>query len=86
MPRRHRPQPHSPPDNTPKRSVTGAARKAEAERLAPLYLGGAKIREIAAATGRSYGGTRLLLLLAGVQLRQRGGEPRPEPKLEDGTR
>ncbi|WP_311775576.1 helix-turn-helix domain-containing protein [Streptomyces eurocidicus] len=49
-------------------------------------MGGAKIREIAAATGRSYGGTRLLLLLAGVQLRQRGGEPRPEPKLEDGTR
>ncbi|MFC5144249.1 helix-turn-helix domain-containing protein [Streptomyces aureoversilis] len=59
--------------------LTGAARIAEAERLAPLYRDGAKIREIAAVTGRSYGGTRALLLLAGVKLRQRGGEPRPMP-------
>ncbi|WP_424891840.1 helix-turn-helix domain-containing protein [Streptomyces sp. XH2] len=59
--------------------LTGAARRAEAERLAPLYRDGAKIREIAAATGWSYGGARKLLLLAGVTLRQRGGEPRPMP-------
>ena len=53
--------------------LTGPFRTAAAEDLADLYLQGATIRSLAARTGRSYGGTRALLLEAGVTLRTRGG-------------
>ncbi|MCQ8775042.1 helix-turn-helix domain-containing protein [Streptomyces telluris] len=42
-------------------------------RLRKLYEGGASVRELADATGRSYSSVHRLLLEAGTTLRERGG-------------
>lgn len=56
--------------------LTGDARQTARQQAADLYGQGATIRSIARQIGRSYGGTRVLLLEAGVQLRGRGGNLR----------
>lgn len=56
--------------------VTGAARAELTEDLVARYAAGASIRELAAATGRSYGFVHRILVDAGVQLRGRGGDTR----------
>jgi hypothetical protein len=54
--------------------LTGDARQTTRTKAADLYGQGCTIRSVAHQIGRSYGGTRVLLLLeAGVQLRERGG-------------
>lgn len=53
--------------------LKGPERQRAAEQAAHLYAQGATIRSIAQQLGRSYGGTRALLLDAKVQLRGRGG-------------
>lgn len=53
--------------------LIGDARTAARDKAAELYGRGATIRSVAKELGRSYGGTRVLLLEAGVQLRGRGG-------------
>jgi hypothetical protein len=53
--------------------LIGDARKNARDKAARLYDAGATIRSVAAQLGRSYGGTRVLLLEAGVTLRARGG-------------
>lgn len=53
--------------------LTGDARQTTRTRAAELYGQGATIRSVARQIGRSYGGTRVLLLEAGVTLRARGG-------------
>lgn len=57
----------------PGRKLVGADREAAGTRAAELYAAGCTIRSVAAQLGRSYGGTRMLLLDAGVTLRTRGG-------------
>lgn len=52
--------------------LRGDARTAAAQQAAGLYAQGCTIRSVARQLGRSYGGTRRLLLDAGVQLRDRG--------------
>jgi Helix-turn-helix domain len=61
---------------TRKPRLIGPFRTAAAEDLAELYMAGATIRSLAERTGRSYGGTRALLLEAGITLRTRGGGQR----------
>lgn len=56
--------------------VTGHARAALAVDLKKKYDKGASIRELAEATGRSYGFVHRVLVDAGVQLRSRGGATR----------
>jgi hypothetical protein len=53
--------------------LTGDARQQAREQAADLYAQGCTIRSVARQIGRSYGGTRVLLLEAGVQPRGRGG-------------
>lgn len=53
--------------------LKGDARTTARQQAAELYGQGATIRSISVALGRSYGGTRVLLLEAGVTLRARGG-------------
>lgn len=53
--------------------LKGDARTTAQQQAAELYGQGATIRSISHTLGRSYGGTRALLLEAGVQLRARGG-------------
>lgn len=53
--------------------LKGAERTAAAQQAAELYAMGCTIRSIARDLGRSYGGTRALLLDAKVTLRGRGG-------------
>jgi hypothetical protein len=53
--------------------LTGDARQTTAQKAADLYSQGCTIRSVAHQIGRSYGGTRVLLLEAGVQPRGRGG-------------
>lgn len=53
--------------------LKGDARQDACTRAAELYAQGCTIRSIAAQLGRSYGGTRALLLEAKVTLRTRGG-------------
>ncbi|WP_200309147.1 helix-turn-helix domain-containing protein [Streptomyces adelaidensis] len=53
--------------------LTGDARDKVRQRAAQHYAAGLSIRAISRALGRSYGGTRVLLLEAGVTLRGRGG-------------
>ncbi len=53
--------------------LTGDARDKARQEAARRYKAGATIRSVARQIGRSYGGTRVLLLEAGVQLRGRGG-------------
>ncbi|MBE4796174.1 helix-turn-helix domain-containing protein [Streptomyces caniscabiei] len=56
--------------------LTGNARQTTRTRAADLYAQGCTIRSVARQIGRSYGGTRALLLEAGVTLRARGGRLR----------
>jgi hypothetical protein len=51
----------------------GAERVQVRQQAAELYAQGATIRSVADRLGRSYGGTRALLLEAGVTLRAPGG-------------
>ena len=60
-------------DYKPGTQLTGDARETARQQAADLYGQGATIRSISRALGRSYGGTRVLLLEAGVTLRGRGG-------------
>ncbi|MDE3723204.1 helix-turn-helix domain-containing protein [Nocardiopsis sp. N85] len=56
--------------------VAGEDRSELAVRLKGRYDAGESIRQLAAATGRSYGFVHRLLLEAGVELRGRGGATR----------
>jgi hypothetical protein len=56
--------------------LTGNARAIARQEAARRYDAGASIQAVADHLGRSYGGTRVLLLEAGVQLRARGGNVR----------
>lgn len=58
--------------------LRGADREKAKSRAAELYATGATIRSIAAELDRSYGGTRALLVEAGVILRDRGGRLRKQ--------
>ncbi|UJV42035.1 helix-turn-helix domain-containing protein [Streptomyces sp. AMCC400023] len=60
-------------DYKPGTQLVGQARETARQQAADLYGQGATIRSISRALGRSYGGTRVLLLEAGVTLRARGG-------------
>lgn len=60
-------------DYTPGTQLTGQARDKVRQRAAQHYAAGLSIRAISRALGRSYGGTRVLLLEAGVTMRKRGG-------------
>jgi hypothetical protein len=60
-------------DYTPGVILTGDARAKARQEAARRYDEGASIQAIADHLGRSYGGTRVLLLEAGVTLRARGG-------------
>lgn len=60
-------------DYTPGTQLTGQARETARQQAAELYGQGCTIRSVARQIGRSYGGTRVLLVEAGVQLRARGG-------------
>ncbi|MFH9072724.1 helix-turn-helix domain-containing protein [Streptomyces alboflavus] len=53
--------------------LKGTDREEMARRAAGLYAQGCTIASVARQLGRSYGGTRALLLEAGVTLRPRGG-------------
>lgn len=53
--------------------LKGDARTTARDKAAQLYGQGCTIRSVAKEIGRSYGGTRVLLLEAGVQMRGRGG-------------
>ncbi|HEV2929309.1 MAG TPA: helix-turn-helix domain-containing protein [Propionibacteriaceae bacterium] len=55
------------------RRIVGDERAALAKELAERYAEGENIRQLAAATGRSYGFVNNVLTEAGVQLRGRGG-------------
>jgi helix-turn-helix protein len=59
--------------------ITGAARETLAGDLKKEYEGGASIRVIADAHGRSYGFVHQVLREAGVTLRGRGGATRSKP-------
>ena len=56
--------------------VTGAERDKLSVTLTKKYNSGASIRELASATGRSYGFVHRVLSEAGVTLRGRGGATR----------
>lgn len=56
--------------------LRGPEREKAKSRAAELYATGSTIRSIAADLDRSYGGTRALLVEAGVVLRDRGGRLR----------
>lgn len=60
-------------DYTPGITLRGEARDKARQKAADLYGQGCTIRSIARQLGRSYGGTHVLLVEAGVQLRARGG-------------
>lgn len=60
-------------DYKPGTQLTGDARTTARKKAAELYAQGCTIASVADQLGRSYGGTRVLLLEAGVQLRGRGG-------------
>lgn len=63
-------------DYKPGTQLTGDARTTARQQAAELYTQGCTIRSVANQLGRSYGGTRVLLVEAGVQLRARGGNVR----------
>lgn len=63
-------------DYRPGTVLTGNARQTARDKAAHLYGQGCTIKSVAAQLGRSYGGTRVLLLEAGVTLRGRGGNVR----------
>lgn len=56
--------------------VTGAQRETLASEVRKQYESGDSIRDIAAATGRSYGFVHRILSENGVELRGRGGATR----------
>lgn len=58
------------------RRVTGGERTKLANDLKKKYNSGASIRELAEATGRSYGFVHRVLTESGVTLRGRGGATR----------
>ncbi|QCX81100.1 hypothetical protein C9F11_37585 [Streptomyces sp. YIM 121038] len=58
---------------TTRTRLKGPEREETARRAAELYAQGCTIASVARQLGRSYGGTRALLLEAGVTLRARGG-------------
>lgn len=58
------------------RYLKGAARQETADQLRGLYEAGATIRELAAVTGRSYGGVLNLLRHAGCEMRPWGFQPK----------
>lgn len=60
-------------DYKPGIQLVGEAREKTRQRAAQHYAAGLSIRAISRALGRSYGGTRALLLEAGVTMRARGG-------------
>jgi hypothetical protein len=60
-------------DYKPGTHLTGNARHKARKEAARLYTQGCTIQSVADQIGRSYGGTRVLLLEAGVTLRGRGG-------------
>jgi transposase len=60
--------------------ITGTARETLASELKKEYEGGASIRSIAEAHGRSYGFVHRMLSEAGVTLRGRGGATRNKPR------
>ena len=63
-------------DIAPGAQLRGDARDKAAQQAAELYAAGCTIRSIAVQFGRSYGCTRMLLIDAGVTLRDRGGRLR----------
>jgi hypothetical protein len=63
-------------DYKPGIHLTGNTRETARQQAAELYAQGATIKSVARQIGRSYGGTRALLLEAGVTLRARGGSVR----------
>ncbi len=63
-------------DYTPGITLRGEARDKARQKAADLYEQGCTIRSIARQIGRSYGGTHVLLVEAGVQRRARGGNVR----------
>lgn len=60
-------------DYKPGIHLTGDTRVQARQQAADLYAQGCTIQSVADKIGRSYGGTRALLLEAGVTLRARGG-------------
>ncbi|CRK50973.1 conserved hypothetical protein [Rhodococcus sp. RD6.2] len=56
--------------------ISGGARDELQTEVRARYVGGASIRSLADATGRSYGFIRTLLTESGVELRGRGGPNR----------
>lgn len=62
------------------RRVTGAERDTLANDLRKKYEGGQSIRELAEATGRSYGFVHRILSESGTTLRGRGGPTRGRRK------
>jgi hypothetical protein len=58
--------------------ITGAAREKLASDLRKKYEKGASLRGLAQQTGRSYGFVHRILSDAGVTLRARGGNTRPQ--------
>ena len=60
------------------KQITGAAREELTARLQAAYEGGASIRALARAHGRSYGTVHRILTQAGVVLRGRGGVARSQ--------
>ncbi|HET8969961.1 MAG TPA: helix-turn-helix domain-containing protein [Candidatus Nanopelagicales bacterium] len=58
------------------RRVTGSERDKLAADLKKKYTSGASIRDLALATGRSYGFVHRVLCESGVALRGRGGATR----------
>jgi len=62
------------------RRVQGGERDKLSADLKKKYAAGASIRELAAATGRSYGFVHRVLSESGVTLRGRGGATRTKTK------
>ena len=62
------------------RRVQGGERDKLTNDLKKKYVAGASIRELAEATGRSYGFVHRLLSESGVTLRGRGGATRGKAK------
>lgn len=62
------------------RRVSGGEREKLAADLTKKYVAGASIRDLAEATGRSYGFVHRLLRENGVELRGRGGATRGKAK------
>ncbi|MFC1405688.1 MULTISPECIES: helix-turn-helix domain-containing protein [Streptacidiphilus] len=56
--------------------ITGVARVKLRGQLKTAYEDGASIRQLAAGIQKSYGSTHSLLAEAGVDFRNRGGQPR----------